>query len=226
MTAVTTLTKDPTHLFEKYRPRSVAAAILLPKDREALNSFIANGRAPHLLLVGPPGVGKTSVATALAHDMDWTVMRKNAAAYVDIDAVRNEIAMFAVPQAVLPFLDDGRHHCILLDEADHIPTKAQAALRGVMEEAASTGHANFILTANDGTKIDPAIRSRCTVFDWSYAEAAKREIIKSACRERIAQILLAEGFEPDQEVIEQLLDKHFPDLRAILNDIQRHSPPA
>jgi DNA polymerase III delta prime subunit len=216
-----------THLCEKYRPRRIADCVLLPEDRESFESFIAKGNAPHILLVGPPGVGKTSVAMALANDMQWQWMKKNAAAYTNIEAVRTEIAEFALPPShlLLPFLneDDDRHRCVFLDEGDHIPTKAQAALRGIMEEAAATGHANFIMTANDGNKIDTAIRSRCAVFDFSYSEPADRTIITSCFRGRTIEILDAEGLEPDGEIIDRLLKKHGLDFRAVLNEIQKYT---
>jgi DNA polymerase III delta prime subunit len=218
------MTAATTHLFEKYRPRRVSEAVLLPGDRESFESFIAKGNAPHILLVGPPGVGKTSVAMALADDMKWLVMKKNAAAYADIEAVRTKIAQFALPPSHLPLFDaEERHHCVILDESDHIPPKAQAALRGIMEEAAATDHSNFILTANDGNKIDPAIRSRCAVFDFSYSDPTDRERITSAFRNRIATIFDAEGLEQDQTLIDHILKRHGLDFRAALNEIQRRT---
>ena len=116
---------------------------------------------------------------------------------------------------------DHRHRCVFLDEADQIPAKAQAALRGVMEEAAATGYSNFILTANNGDNIDPAIRSRCAVFDFTYRDPADREIIEAAFQERIGMILDAEGLEPDLDVIDRCLRKHGLDFRAVLNEIQK-----
>jgi DNA polymerase III delta prime subunit len=218
------MTAATTHLFEKYRPRRVSEAVLLLGDRESFESFIAKGNAPHILLVGPPGVGKTSVAMALADDMKWQVMKKNAAAYADIEAVRTKIAQFALPPSHLPLFDaEERHRCVILDEGDHIPSKAQAALRGIMEEAAATDHSNFILTANDGNKIDPAIRSRCAVFDFSYSEPTDREIITSAFRDRMVTILDNEGLESDGEMIDRLLKKHGLDFRAALNAIQKYT---
>lgn len=210
-----------TTLFEKYRPRQIAECVLLPRDRKALESFIAKGYAPHIMLVGPPGVGKTSVALALANDLNWSVMKKNAAAYTNLEAVRTEIADFATPQPTLSFLwgEEELYHCIVLDEADHIPARAQAALRGIMDDAAATAHCTFILTANDGNMIDPAIHSRCRVFDFSYSDPAEREAITSGFRKRIATVLDAENLDADQELIDHILSKHGLDFRAALNEI-------
>jgi len=161
---------------------------------------------------------------ALANDMQWQFMKKNAAAYANIEAVRTEIAEFAVPPSHLPLFDaEERHRCVILDESDHIPPKAQAALRGIMEEAAATDHSNFILTANEGNKIDAAIRSRCAVFDFSYSNPADREAITSAFRNRIATILDAEGLKHDQTLIHHILNRHGLDFRAALNEIQRRT---
>jgi DNA polymerase III delta prime subunit len=147
----------------------------------------------------------------------------SVAAYTNIEAVRTEIAEFATPPAGLPWLIDPRHRCVVLDEADHIPSKAQAALRGIMEEAAATGESNFTLTANEIGKIDAAIRSRCAVFDFSYSNSADREAITSAFRNRIATILDAEGLEQDQTLIDHILNRHGLDFRAALNEIQRRT---
>ena len=90
-----------------------------------------------------------------------------------------------------------------------------------MEDAAATDHSNFILT--DGNKIDTAIRSRCAVFDFSYSAPADRTIITSCFRGRIIGVLEAEGLEPNGDMIDRLLERHGLDLRAVLNEIEKHT---
>jgi DNA polymerase III delta prime subunit len=220
---MTLLTNTATnHLFERYRPKRIADCVLLPRDRKFFESFIAKKNAPHLLLVGPPGVGKTSVAMALGNDMGWEVMQMNAAAYGNVEAVRTDVSQFALPPSHIPlFNDDARHRCAFLDEFDHMPSKAQAALRGVMERAAATGHCNFIFTANDGTKIDAAIRSRCAVFDFCYPDPNDQTIITEGFRERMKMILDAEGLEANEKLIDRLLGRYGLDFRAALNEVQK-----
>ena len=213
------------HLSERYRPRVVSECVLLPNHRRALEGFIAERCAPHLLLVGPPGLGKTSVALALANDLNWEVIQKNADGYTNIEIVRTEIADFALPphhSLLLLLGEEDRHRCVILDEADHIPRKAQVALGGIMDKALATNDSTFILTANDRKKIDPAITSRCVVFDLSYSDPADQETIKSAFRERAVKILKAEGREPNDDLISRCLSKYGLDFRAVLNELQTH----
>jgi replication factor C subunit 2/4 len=208
---------DVTHWIEKYRPHHIAECVLLPEVVERFASFVARGHCPHLLLVGPTGIGKTSLAMSLAFEMNWETMRNNAASYANVE-VRDKINEFALPGPTI--FEQERHRCVLLDEADHMPKKLQAALRPTMEECAATGECNFALIANNGTKIDNAVRSCCAVVDFSYSAPVEREVILAAYRRRVREITEMEGVEIDSDAIDQCLQEHGLDFRRILNEIQ------
>jgi DNA polymerase III delta prime subunit len=109
---------------------------------------------------------------------------------------------------------------VLLDEIDHMPKRHQAALRPIMEESAAAGECNFVLIANNRTKIDNAVRSCCAVVDLFYSDPADREVIVAGYRRRAREITEMEGVEIDADVIEHWLQEHDRDFRRALNEVQ------
>ena len=117
----------------------------------------------------------------------------------------------------MPF---GKFKVVLLDEADYISPNGQAALRGVMETYHSS--ARFILTCNYKSRIIEPIHSRCTCIDFILPTSEKPQIA-AKIMERCSYVLSKEGIQFDKKVLGQLIMKHFPDMRRILNELQRYS---
>ena len=145
---------------EKYRPQEINDYVFRDTEQKRqVEGWLSTGAIPHLLFSGAPGVGKTTLAKILIHQLnvnDYDVLEINASRENSVDSVREKITNFV---ATMPF---GEFKVVLLDEADYISPNGQAALRGVMETYAST--ARFILTCNYPNKVIPALHSRCLLL--------------------------------------------------------------
>jgi replication-associated recombination protein RarA len=201
---------------EKYRPKTIDDCILPPSLKGIFNGIVKSGDIPHLLLAGPAGVGKTTVARALCNELDATYIVINASDDRNIDTLRVTVKQFA---SAISF--DGKRRVVILDEADYLnPQTFQPALRGVMEEFSK--NCSFILTCNYKNKLIDPIHSRCAVKDFRITKDDRKGIIESIYK-RVVKILEAENVEYDGKVLANLVVKHFPDFRRILNELQSFS---
>ena len=201
---------------EKYRPRSISECILPEELKDTFSEFVKDKHIPNLILCGSAGVGKTTVAKAMLDEIGATSMMINGSEESGIDVLRTKIKNFASTVS----LEGGRKY-IILDEADYLnPQSTQPALRGFMEEF----HKNcgFILTCNFKNRLIDPLHSRCSVVDFVIPNSQKPTLAKSFFG-RVQSILKDESIEFDQRVVAELINKHFPDWRRTLNELQRYS---
>lgn len=196
---------------EKWRPKTVDGYVFRDeKQRAQINTWIKEKSIPHLLLSGSAGIGKTTLAKMLIHEIgieDFDVLEINASRTNSVEDVRDKVTNFV---SMIPF---GPFKVVLLDEADYLSPNAQAALRGVMEEYHST--ARFILTCNYPNRIIPAIHSRCQGFHVERTDQAEFTA-------RVATILIEENVEFDLDTLDLYVKVAYPDLRKCINLVQQN----
>jgi DNA polymerase III delta prime subunit len=203
---------------EKYRPKTIEDCILPEGIKKTFKDFVKGGEVPNLLLSGPAGCGKTTVAKALCHELgaDFYVINGSDEGRF-LDTVRNQAKNFA---STVSLSSDAKHKVIIIDEADNTTSDVQLLLRANIETFYK--NCRFIFTCNYKNKIIEPLHSRCAVVDFSIKGKEKAKLAGSFFK-RIQQILDQESVKYDQKVIIEIINKHFPDWRRVLNECQRYS---
>lgn len=202
---------------EKFRPKTIDECILPESLKDTFREFIKSGQVPNFLFSGTAGVGKTTIAKALCNEIGAEFLLINGSEEGRlIDTLRTSIRSFASTVS----LTDSKK-VVIIDEADYMNAQSiQPALRGFIEEFSS--NCRFILTCNFKNRIIEPLHSRCTCIEFKIDNKDKQQIAASFFK-RASTILKSENIEFDPKVVAELVSKHFPDYRRILNELQRYS---
>ena len=203
---------------ESHRPKTIEECILPENIKKTFQDFLDKGEVPNLLLAGPAGCGKTTVAKALCNELGVDVYVINGSDEGRfLDTVRNNAKNFA---STVSLASSAKHKVIIIDEADNTTNDVQLLLRAFTEEF--SGNCRFVFTCNYKNKIIEPLHSRCAVVDFSIKGKEKAQLA-AGFYGRLQEILQAEGVKYDNKVLLELINKHFPDWRRVLNECQRYS---
>ncbi len=201
---------------EKYRPRKLDDCILPADQKKIFQEMLLKNEIQNMLLCGGAGMGKTTVARALCEELETDYIIINGSEESGIDVLRTKIKQFA---STVSF--SGKPKVVILDEADYLnPNSTQPALRAFMEEFSN--NCRFILTCNFKNRIIPPLHSRTAVIEFKLPKTEKPKIAALFFK-RVTEILSIESVTADSKVIAKVIEKHFPDYRRILNELQRYS---
>ena len=203
---------------EKYRPKTIQECILPQSIKNTFLEFVEKGEIPNLLLSGPAGCGKTTIARALCEELgaDYIIINGSDEGRF-LDTVRNQAKNFA---STVSLSQTGTHKVIIIDEADNTTHDVQLLLRANIETFYS--NCRFIFTCNYKNKLVEPLHSRCACIEFGLTKKQKPEIAAEFFK-RLNGILDTERVQADTKVLFELINKHFPDWRRVLNECQRYS---
>jgi|TARA_R110000823_G_scaffold274304_4_gene393244 DNA polymerase III delta prime subunit len=200
---------------EKYRPQTIQDCVLPISIKKTFEDIVKGGDLHNMLLAGTAGLGKTTVAKALCNELDLDYLLINGSEESGIDTLRTKIKQFASSVSL-----QGGYKVVILDEADYLNAQStQPALRGFIEEF--SGNCRFIMTCNFKNRIIEPLHSRCTTIDFNVS---KKDSVKLCGQflQRCTHILDTEGVTYDERVVAEVIMKHMPDWRKVLNELQRY----
>jgi DNA polymerase III delta prime subunit len=200
---------------EKYRPGKIDDCILPEDTKKMIKELISKDNVPSMLFSGTGGVGKTTLARAIANELDADMLFINASLESGIDTIRTTISQFV---STVSF--SGGKKIVLLDEGDYLTASSQGALRGFLDEFSS--NAIFIFTCNFKNRIIAPLISRLQVVEFKFSKEDKAAAATQMLKRSI-HILTTEGVEFDKKAVASIVSKNFPDFRKTISELQRWS---
>jgi DNA polymerase III delta prime subunit len=208
--------RDEFLFVEKYRPTKVSETILPTSLKETFQKIVNGGEIPNMLFSGTAGTGKTTVARAICEELGLDYIVVNGSEEGNIDTLRGKIKQFASSISL-----SGGYKVVILDEADYLnPQSTQPALRGFIEEFSK--NCRFILTCNFKNRIIEPLHSRCSNYEFNFDKKTMAKLCGQFMT-RVQNILENENIKYNPDVVAQLIMRHAPDWRRVLNELQRHS---
>lgn len=201
--------------YQRYRPQTLAETVLPEEFKNALRSYVTDGRIPSMLFYSPsPGTGKTTTALALCREMGIRPLFINASKDNDIETIRTRVVDYATTKSVI---NPHGFKVVVLDEGERLSTASQEALKGIIEQVSK--QCSFIITTNAKGRIIEPLRSRCELVEFIYSTEQMTEI-NALMAHRAIQVLQAENVPFDLEPLVELVRDCAPDNRAVLVKLQ------
>jgi DNA polymerase III delta prime subunit len=204
--------------WEKFRPTNLRQIVLLPR----IEKFIKDGIKTNVIFYGHMGTGKSSLVRILLKNKSFKYL--NASLNNGVDVLRDELYDFCTSrQSLFSGDNDDKLKYVYLDEFDNSTTAFQEAFKAFIEEYDKG--VRFVVTMNHIENVIPEIRSRFNLINFDPINEDEVNFLKSGYSNYLKQIVKylnkVDGFELNDDIIKNVINKNFPDLRSSVQDIQQ-----